>query len=415
MSAHGPRPAALLAALLAATGAADTAAPAAGAERQTRHALVIGIGEYGDPEIPRLKGAVHDIASARRMAAAMAIAPANITVLRDHEATADRIRAEITALNGRVREGDRVFVYYSGHGTRWYDERVTADGCTEGLVASDGRVLSNAELGQRLAPLAQRADKMLVFYDACFSGGVAGAPLRTRSFTLHGEQITPKFTRAGASEACARPSSCGCRPHDELSPSSVARCRCRPRHRRRRPDCGMCTLGGRTCRRCSPGRASSASRRGWPRAPCPARWRRRWPLPASRATACRRPVRARWSNWRPAAPPRPPPPPRSTGRGLGVGQHAGAPGRAPHRRCRAAACRGHPPRDQRPGLRAAAAGPARASAGVLRVVEIVRQAHSSASWLAGSGVPARTGRDDLARTLVPAVAPALAPELGMPT
>jgi hypothetical protein len=190
---------ALLAALLA------VAAPLGAAERQTRHALVIGIGEYTDPEVPRLKGIALDIASARRMAAAMAIAPANITVLRDHEATAERIRAEITALAGRVNEGDRVFVYYSGHGTRWYDERVKADGCTEGIMASDGRVLTNVELGQRLAPLAQRADKMLVFYDACFSGGIAGAPFRTRSFSLNGEQITPKFTRAGAPEACAQP------------------------------------------------------------------------------------------------------------------------------------------------------------------------------------------------------------------
>lgn len=195
-----------LAALLSVTLAGAAAAQPLPAQRNTRHALVIGIGEYADPDIPTLKGTVHDMASARRMAAAMAIPEANITVLRDLDATAERIRAEITALNARVKDGDRVFVYYSGHGTRWYDERVKLDGCTEGLLASDGRVLTNVELGQRLAPLAQRADKMLVFYDACFSGGVAGAPFRTRSFTLKGEKITPKFTRAGAPEMCSQPS-----------------------------------------------------------------------------------------------------------------------------------------------------------------------------------------------------------------
>lgn len=179
---------------------------AAPAERQTRHALVIGIGEYSDAEIPPLKGIGHDIVSARRMASAMGVPAANVTVLRDQAATAARIRAEIEALNTRVKDGDRVFVYYSGHGTRWYDEALKSDGCTEGLMASDGQVLSNVELGRRLAPLAQRADKMLVFYDACFSGGVAGAPLRTRNFTLAGEQITPKFTRVGAAEHCAKPS-----------------------------------------------------------------------------------------------------------------------------------------------------------------------------------------------------------------
>ena len=204
------RGAALALAMLGMAGAVaqtpSTAASSVAVERQTRHALVIGIGEYADAEIPALKGIGHDINSARRMASAMGVPAANITVLRDRAATAERIRAEIDALNVRVRDGDRVFVYYSGHGTRWYDEVLKNDGCTEGLMASDGQVLSNVELGRRLAPLTQRADKMLVFYDACFSGGVAGAPLRTRSFSLGGEQITPKFTRAGAPELCAQPS-----------------------------------------------------------------------------------------------------------------------------------------------------------------------------------------------------------------
>ena len=35
---------------------------------------------------------------------------------------------------------------------------------------------------------------------------MVGAPLRTRSFTLAGEQITSEFTRAGAPELCAQPS-----------------------------------------------------------------------------------------------------------------------------------------------------------------------------------------------------------------
>jgi hypothetical protein len=176
------------------------------AERHTRHALIIGIGEYADVEVPLLKGTVHDMASARRMARAMAIPDANVTVLRDLDATAERIRAEIQALQSRVSDGDRVFLYYSGHGTRWYDEKIKSDGCTEGLLAADGQVLTNVELGERLAPLARRADKMLVFYDACFSGGVAGAPFRTRSLNIGGNVITPKFTRVGAPERCSQPS-----------------------------------------------------------------------------------------------------------------------------------------------------------------------------------------------------------------
>jgi len=179
-------------------------------ERHTRHALIIGIGKYADPEVPALRGIVHDVASARRMARAMAIPDTQITTLRDNEATAERILDEIEALQARVAEGDRVFIYYSGHGTRWYEETTTdrgqAGACSEGLLAADGQVLTNTVLGASLAPLAQRTDKMLVFYDACFSGGVAGSPVRTRSLRGGAETLVPKFTRAGSSERCAQAS-----------------------------------------------------------------------------------------------------------------------------------------------------------------------------------------------------------------
>ena len=195
-----------LAAALALGLALPAAAQPLPTERNTRHALIIGIGEYLDPDVPTLKGIRHDMVSARRMAAAMAVPEANIRMLRDHEATAERIRGEITALQARMADGDRVFIYYSGHGTRWFDEKIKQDDCTEGLMAADGKVLTNVELGERLAPLAQRADKMLVFYDVCFSGGVAGAPFRTRSLRFGDELVTPKFTRVGAPEQCAKPS-----------------------------------------------------------------------------------------------------------------------------------------------------------------------------------------------------------------
>lgn len=197
----------IAAALLAAgTALAQSPAGTPPEARNTRHALIIGIGEYSDAEIPALKGVRHDMVSARRMAHAMAVPDANIRQLRDHEATADRIRAEIDALDARMAEGDRLFVYFSGHGTRWFDERTRADGCTEGLLGADGQVLTNVELGQRLAPLTRKAGKVLVFYDACFSGGVAGEPFRTRSLSLAQSQVTPKFTRVGAPEACSKPS-----------------------------------------------------------------------------------------------------------------------------------------------------------------------------------------------------------------
>jgi len=102
----------------AAGGAAQAAQP-----RMSRHALIIAVGEYQDPAIPTLRGVGYDIESATRMAMAMQVPEENIRVLRDAEATAANIEREIAALEKRTQPGDRVFFYFSGHGSRWYDAR----------------------------------------------------------------------------------------------------------------------------------------------------------------------------------------------------------------------------------------------------------------------------------------------------
>lgn len=199
--------AAALIAWLAATAANNAQAGDAAVPRATRHALVIGIGDYGQPAVPRLPGVGHDVESARRMARAMAIPDAQVTVLRDAQATAPRIREALHALTRRVMPGDRVFVYYSGHGTRSFDPETRRDGCTEGLLAADAQVITNVELAGLMKPLADKVDKLFVFYDACFSGGVAGAAVRTLGAAQpETPTLTPKFTLALSPQACAQPS-----------------------------------------------------------------------------------------------------------------------------------------------------------------------------------------------------------------
>jgi hypothetical protein len=173
--------------------------------KASRHALVIGIGEYSASGISNLNGVKHDMVSAKAMANTMSIPDSNITYLRDREASAASIRAAIADLNQRVRPGDRVFVYYSGHGTRWVDPQVDPNSCTEGLLASDGQALTNQEMSRLLTPLASKSDKLMVFYDACHSGGVANQPLRTRSLQNDSLILTPKFSSQVSSDICAKP------------------------------------------------------------------------------------------------------------------------------------------------------------------------------------------------------------------
>ena len=175
--------------------------------RSNRHALIIGVGQYADPQVPPLPGTKVDKESATQMASVMQVPAHNITYLQDSQATGDAIRKALADLNNRVAEGDRVFVHYSGHGTRYPDP---SGGCIEALLAYDGGqkgTITNKEMSDLLSPITKKTDKLFVMYDACHSGGVlpANSPLRTRGLLNPNDEGTlrPKFSNI--SEECSRP------------------------------------------------------------------------------------------------------------------------------------------------------------------------------------------------------------------
>jgi Caspase domain/Domain of unknown function (DUF4384) len=177
-------------------------------ERSNRHALIIGIGRYGDASIPGLPGAHIDRESATQMAKAMQVPTSNITYLQDEQATADGIRNALTALNKRVAEGDRVFIHYSGHGTRYMDK--AAGGCVEALLAYEGTTdatIPNKEMATLLSPITNKTDKLFVMYDACHSGGIISnaSTVRTRGIFNKNDEgaLRPKF--AALTEECSKP------------------------------------------------------------------------------------------------------------------------------------------------------------------------------------------------------------------
>lgn len=146
-----------------------------------RHALIIGIGQYSaasgsDP----LPGVPVDMQNARKMARAMGIDDAAIVELRDSQATKARIITALEKLRDSVKEGDRVLIYFSGHGAR----HGTPGKCSEGLQTyTEGRytvndLLTEEELARYTFPIGQKADKIITFIDACHSGGVLTAKTR---------------------------------------------------------------------------------------------------------------------------------------------------------------------------------------------------------------------------------------------
>lgn len=169
-----------------------------------RQALIIGISIYRDEEVPPLFGVPNDMDSAREIATAMGIPAANITELFNEKATKANIIAELQKLAKRNTDGGRILIYFSGHGTRWRERN--AEGCVEGLLTWDRQVIVNREFAQFTRPLGLKADKVIIMFDACHSGGVAGVARNTRS--IGGDRLSAKFfMRAdGTNSECSKPS-----------------------------------------------------------------------------------------------------------------------------------------------------------------------------------------------------------------
>jgi hypothetical protein len=166
------------------------------------HALIVGVGQYSAAsESTPLLGVPKDMEIARRMAGAMGVPSQNIIELRDSNATKPQILAALDQLKKRIGPGEKVFLYFSGHGTSYS----TAQGCEQGFVPyTTGRhtfedVITESELATYTSKIAEKADKAVVLIDACFSGGMGAARTRSLSASIG---MRPKFT-ARSGDQCA--------------------------------------------------------------------------------------------------------------------------------------------------------------------------------------------------------------------
>ena len=146
-------------------------------DNTNRSALIIGISRYNGPA-DDLKGVPADVLTAKEMARAMGIPDKNITVLRDQEATKKKVLEVMRSFSDKAADGGRVFIYFSGHGTRYYNPSI--NNCVEGLLTYDYEVISNTELAQATKNLNKSVDKSILLVDACHAGGVVKAA-KTRS------------------------------------------------------------------------------------------------------------------------------------------------------------------------------------------------------------------------------------------
>lgn len=162
------------------------------------HALIMTIGDY-QGGIPRLKGVMYDLESARQIAHLLGAKDENIIQLHDEQLTLEGMQQAFDELDRSVVSGDKVFIYYSGHGGR---QRVhdPEERCAESLVTVNGYGLVDAELEVRLKKLSERTQKIIAMFDSCHSGGVT-----TRG--LSNAMYTPKYWSKGGEgeDACEKP------------------------------------------------------------------------------------------------------------------------------------------------------------------------------------------------------------------
>lgn len=141
--------------------AALAAPPPAVPVPATTWAVVIGINDYPG-ERADLRSGVDDALDVSQALLNFGVPAEHILVVLDTQATADVIRASLGWLTERAQADSTAVLFYAGH-----IRKLTPH--TEALVAADGRLISDAEVANRLASL--RAQQTWIALAGCYAGG----------------------------------------------------------------------------------------------------------------------------------------------------------------------------------------------------------------------------------------------------
>lgn len=155
----------------------------------------MGISNYPVQPLPGVK---KDIISASHISKIFGIDPENITTKKDNELTLNGMYSTLLEFENKITNADKVFIYFSGHGTR-YSDPSTNLGCEQAIVTQDMKYINKNELLDRLTRISAKSKKTFVFLDSCFSGGMA---TRGKGLLRRGVP-TIKFFALGQDAACS--------------------------------------------------------------------------------------------------------------------------------------------------------------------------------------------------------------------
>jgi hypothetical protein len=160
----------------------------------SNHALIITVSEYQKSPLP---GVLTDRKLGIELAQRLGVPPENIVQLSEQQVTRDGLKQAFADMNQTIMPGDKLYVYFSGHGARFFSKATGQ--CTESLVMQDMHVVTNTEFAAMIRPLSAKTDKTIVMLDSCHSGGVAAAA-GSRSLA---SQFRPKYSPEASSPHCS--------------------------------------------------------------------------------------------------------------------------------------------------------------------------------------------------------------------
>jgi len=160
-----------------------------------RWAVVIGVGRYESPEIPRLRYTVPDAEALYDvLIGAAGFKKERVLLITDRTEKKPTLRnikwALGTFLARSAKKDDTVLIYFAGHGAPEVDQQgVERDGFAKYLVPSDAESDDLYSTGLPMDELQTifariEAERVVVFLDSCYSGAAGGrtfASKKTRS------------------------------------------------------------------------------------------------------------------------------------------------------------------------------------------------------------------------------------------
>jgi len=162
-------------------------------------ALIMTISEY---PISPLPGSALDDGNVRHILNRIGFSGQYIRSLKDKDLTAAGIEKALAQLVAESRNGDRLYIHFSGHGA----SQMVNGRCQQSLVGQDLKFVSSAALADALQRLKDKASKVMVTIDACHSGGLVEEAGRRGTHKQETKsRFRPRFLEPEPGLACDKP------------------------------------------------------------------------------------------------------------------------------------------------------------------------------------------------------------------